>query len=1702
MAQSGNCDPITPFYVVNLDGDPNGTYISPQDSRKGNCCNTNFPDRCIEFEITLDQAAVGIMFDLYSGAVPQGAMYYQINCGPLVPVGNFICLSGPGPHTLTFCKPGNNPNRYFIQSLEAAYAVPKDSVRVGCTTDITISGFIESSIQWNDVTGDTVVWDSLLSCTTGCSNTSFSPVDGTPDVLNYQVCGYVSDSICDNMKWVCDTVEVSVFPELQVPPQDTVYYCITDGGTTIHANAYGGFGNLDYYWFDSNGNLLSSADSYFANQPGVYTLEIRDDLYPNCPADIQEIRLIPEQPATVDAGPDTLLCSQTSAIEIELNGTYQNAPGAYWSGGNGSWAFGDSVMNNSYSPTAQEISDNNLVLTLTTMTNRACPSVSDTKIIQFSNPPEIVIDNVSHITCNGANDGAMQTSTSLGIAPYTYLWTNGQTSEDASGLAAGTHIVEVTDSIGCTATDSAEILEPDPMTMSLFPQDLQCGGDSSGSLQSTVNGGIPPYSYQWSNGAATSDIANLAAGYHSLTVSDAYGCEIEDSAYVDEPNPIIVQENLRDISCKGFSDGEISVSVSGGFVPYTYEWSNGATNVNSIDSLIADDYSLTVTDPSGCQVIEDYTLIEAPTLLDTVIFENITCFGDSDGSIEVSASGGTPPYTFLWSSGNTSTIESNLSAGVYDITITDDNNCINETGIELIQPDSFTIVWNLSNVSCYNGSDGELNPAVTGGTPPYQYQWSTGSTQDSIQGLTEGNYSLTITDDHGCIFIADTSITQPDSLIISLSATDISCYGGNDGTITVTAQGGTTPYAFQWSNGSNSQNLQDLTAGIYSVTLTDTNGCNIIANIELFQPDSLSLSISKTDISCYEANDGNISLDVSGGTPAYSYQWNIAGTNDSVLALSAGWYSFTVSDQMNCEISDSIEITQPDSLQISMDGTHLLCPGMTDGQAYPELSGGTRPYSYSWDNGSTDSLNSNLAQGTYNLIVSDANNCEITGSHTINEMTIDLAQSDSGACVYELIILEAASQNDTAITSWTWDVNGEETLKGPVAHVAFDTSGIKTVQLITHTSMGCIDTSEIELTIHPEPVLTHNNDTLICPGASVELWASGASDYLWEMDSVTAASYVTTPTETTIHSITGYSSFGCITTEWVQIDLSPTPNPNLGPDTSLCLGATLPLDAGIWDTYTWHRGDSLSCTNCQSPQSVPQSTGTYIVEVANVHGCIGFDTLNVVINPTPGGINAQSSEACESVELTLEAEPGHPGYQWSPDSLISNADQQTIQVTLTDNTRFYLETTNQFGCVTIDSIDITVHKAPERSFSDNFTACPGDTTIVTLPNENLSTFWLPQQGLYRTNEGNLMTMPDTFRRIYLLSVDTNQCAYIDTLDINVHELPRTTLRDQTVFCEGSDVKLPLISTTNVTYSWSPSYNLNNPSIMQPTAENVVKEETYIVTVTSIDSCTVKDSIRLSLVDSVGIRKQTDLSVCRGEEISIGAPADSNGLEEVDYTWYDSRGRIFSRADTLHLSPQEAVTFKLIAESENCRPDTANFNVYVQDASHVRAGENIRVLSGEDVTLEAEGSSNATFAWFTKNELICDSCSSISFEAFNTQHYLVTSTEPNGCKSMDSVMVKIYTTCKDEVYVPNTFTPNKDGFNDKFYLRSHAPLEIKHFRIFDRWGKLVFETNSSYQGWDGMLNNTAAQIGVYTYYAELVCPNGFQEMVKGNVTLLR
>ncbi|MBC9814011.1 SprB repeat-containing protein, partial [Crocinitomicaceae bacterium CZZ-1] len=371
------------------------------------------------------------------------------------------------------------------------------------------------------------------------------------------------------------------------------------------------------------------------------------------------------------------------------------------------------------------------------------------------------------------------------------------------------------------------------------------------------------------------------------------------------------------VSCNGASDGAIDLTVGGGTPGYSYTWSNGAVT-EDINSLPAGTYSVNITDANGCTNTQTITLTEPPVLnasTTAVTYAggwNVSCNGASDGAIDLTVGGGTPGYSYAWNNGATTEDLSGLTAGTYYVTITDANGCTNTQTITLTEPPVLTASttavtyaggW---NVSCNGANDGAIDLTVGGGTPGYSYAWNNGATTEDITSLPAGTYSVNITDANGCTNTQTITLTEPPVLTASTTAVtyaggwNVSCNGASDGAIDLTVSGGTTGYNYTWSNGATTEDLSGLTAGTYSVTITDANGCTNTQTITLTEPPVLNASTTAVtyaggwNVSCNGASDGAIDLTVSGGTPGYSYVWNNGATTEDLSGLTAGTYSVTV----------------------------------------------------------------------------------------------------------------------------------------------------------------------------------------------------------------------------------------------------------------------------------------------------------------------------------------------------------------------------------------------------------------------------------------------------------------------------------------------------------------------------------------------------------------------------------------------------------------------------------------------------------------------------------------------------------------------------------------------------------------------------------------------------------------------------------------
>ncbi|HVD98053.1 MAG TPA: OmpA family protein [Cytophagaceae bacterium] len=606
-----------------------------------------------------------------------------------------------------------------------------------------------------------------------------------------------------------------------------------------------------------------------------------------------------------------------------------------------------------------------------------------TSIISQPSSLEAVVDAVKNIKCHSQSDGAVNITVNGGTPPYTYLWSNGATTEDLTELSAGAYSVTITDAAGHKKTLRAEITQPAAFSLKIDKvKNLTCFENNNGAITTSVIGGTPPYKFTWSNGSKANDISNVPAGDYSVVVTDAHGCEKSENVTLKQPSELnVAVTDLKHLNCANEHKGAIAISVSGGVVPYTYSWSTGA-KIEDISGLSAGSYSVRVMDANGCAKTIAETITEPEELLVTVASEkNNSCAGQKNGAVALTTTGGSAPYNFKWNNGDTTQNIQGIASGKYSVTVTDAKGCLGKAEASIEEPSRLVVkLDDIKNVKCNGNNNGEVNISVSGGVQPYVYAWSNGATTQDITQLSVGEYAVTVTDANGC---ADNSIkttlAQPTELFVDLdSTTNIACNGNRLGGVYISVKGGTLPYEYSWNNGSIQKDLVRVAAGSYTVNVKDKNGCVGTLTSQVSEPSALSLSlVDSKNIKCAGDNNGEIKIDVSGGVAPYKVKWSNGDTARYITALSGGDYSVVVTDASGCSQNLKTTLSQPPTLVKSLDAiVNLKCNNDKSGEIHITVADGVPPYSYEWNNGATTQDLIGVPAGEYKVKITEGNGCE------------------------------------------------------------------------------------------------------------------------------------------------------------------------------------------------------------------------------------------------------------------------------------------------------------------------------------------------------------------------------------------------------------------------------------------------------------------------------------------------------------------------------------------------------------------------------------------------------------------------------------------------------------------------------------------------------------------------------------------------------
>jgi gliding motility-associated-like protein len=1282
--------------------------------------------------------------------------------------------------------------------------------------------------------------------------------------------------------------------------------------------------------------------------------------------------------------------------------------------------------------------------------------------------------NSSNITCNNDNDGSITVTATGESGSHIFDLVGPVSASNPSGtftnLPGGTYTVTARDAGSCTSTDvtpGITIINPAPIGVTVDQlTHVACNGEATGAIAISPTGGSPNYSVAWTgpNGysAGTEDISGLEAGWYSVTITDSHGCiqAFPNLVEITENPPITATFVISDVNCGppiSSVDGAIDATVVGGSGTYTFVWTgpNGfSASTEDISGLEAGSYVLEVTDDAACvQTMPVQMVNEPPVLTATATQVNNTCFGEFNGSIDLTVAGGRLPYTYAWTGPNgfTATTEdiSGLEAGAYSVTLSYPSGCsVPFTDIATItEPPAIQVSSVKTDISCGGFTDGAIDITVSGGQAPYTFAW-TGpggftSALEDLSGLGPGAYSLAVSDANGCSqsFPDLETIIEPSSVVATyVSHQDVLCNGESNGTIDIDVSGGIAPYTFVWTNSVGTavsilEDPVDLPADTYSLLIADANSCVFsfpdLAIIS--EPPVLDASLSKTDVSCFGLGDGSITVSASGGAGGYEYSSDGSSFQASASfgSLGPGLYTIYTRDANLCVITDTISILEPSEILIQSESASYLCPGPLLGEiSINGVSGGVGPYTYSI-NGGTDFYSNNqftgLAPGSYQTVVMDATGCTLNGN--LNVLTepppfqITSYNQDNNTTCFD------SEDGRIQITA----IGGSGTISysldgaAPVSVGDFQNLPAGTYVISLIDDNACTHDTTVE--ILAPPVLSIDNiaitDVSGCGGytnGALVVTASGGTGLReFSLDDI---NYQPGGTFNTLaagnYTVWVRDANGCTVSDTASISEPPPVQAtviktdviygSLGTITiSNASGGTAPYEYSI---------DGFAGPFTGNTVYTDLAPALYHVIVRDQNGCIYEEMVQILdVLPLDVVVNVTNVSCFGADDGSIEFVPqdAEGAVQYSIDDGASFGSDPFFENLPGDST-YQLVALDAAGKLFISSVYITepaeilfsyvVSRAECNAFS------PTGAIDITVSGGAGGFVYIWSDG--STEEDRVNILAGVYN---LLIADNNNCTRNETITVGSLVTVDVDAGEDVSICPDESVQLQ--GTGVGTPSWDPSPYLSDLNVLDPVVSGLDASSTFVLTISETLSpygCYNKDTVAVNLHPTSGLQVIEDTFVIEGYSIQL----ETSGGPYDQYRW---------------------------------EPPTGLDNSSVPDP--------------------------------------------VATPLVPTRYYIF-ATNSYGCEEVDSVFVDVI----EDIDAYNVFSPNGDGINDYFEIRNADRFPELLVEVYSRWGDQLY-SNVGYDSgswWDGTTSK-GKEVPVGTYYYILV-PFPGAKPITGNVTIIR
>ncbi|UWX56603.1 hypothetical protein NYZ99_12660 [Maribacter litopenaei] len=1323
----------------------------------------------------------------------------------------------------------------------------------GCSDDETVSVTV-NPLPTAAIEGDLIICEGETTTLTASGGTEYLWSTGeTTASIEVSTAGDYTVTVTDANGCSDDeTVSVTVNPLPTAAIEGDLIIC---EGETTTLTASGG---TEYLW--STGETTASIE---VSTAGDYTVTVTDA---NGCSDDETVSVTVNPLPTAAIEGDLIICEGETTTLTASGGTEYL------------WSTGETTASIEVSTAGD--------YTVTVTDANGC-SDDETVSVTVNPLPTAAIEG-DLIICEG------ETTTLTASGGTEYLWSTGETTASIEVSTAGDYTVTVTDANGCSDDETVSVTVNPLPTAAIEGDLIICEGETT---TLTASGGTE---YLWSTGETTASIEVSTAGDYTVTVTDANGCSDDETVSVTvNPLPTAAIEGDL-IICEGETT---TLTASGGT---EYLWSTGETTA-SIEVSTAGDYTVTVTDANGCSDDETVSVTVNPLPTAAIEGDLIICEGETT---TLTASGGTE---YLWSTGETTASIEVSTAGDYTVTVTDANGCSDDETVSVTVNPLPTAAIEGDLIIC----EGETTTlTASGGT---EYLWSTGETTASIEVSTAGDYTVTVTDANGCSDDETVSVTVNPLPTAAIEGDLIICEGE---TTTLTASGGTE---YLWSTGETTASIEVSTAGDYTVTVTDANGCS--------DDETVSVTVNPLPTAAIEGDliicEGETTtLTASGGT---EYLWSTGETTASIEVSTAGDYTVTVTDANGCSDDETVSVTVNPLPTAAIEGDLIICEGETTTLT---ASGGTE---YLWSTGETTASIEVSTAGDYTVTVTDANGCsdDETVSVTVNPLPTAAIEGDLIICEGETTTLTASGG-----TEYLWST-GETT-----ASIEVSTAGDYTVTVTD--ANGCSDDETVSVTVNPLPTAAIEGDLIICEGETTTLTASGGTEYLWSTGETTASIEVSTAGD---YTVTVTDANGCSDDETVSVTVNPLPTAAIEGDLIICEGETTTLTASGGTEYLWSTGETTA--------SIEVSTaGDYTVTVTDANGCSDDETVSVTVNPLPTAAIEGDLIICEGETTTLTASGGTE-YLWS-------TGETTASIEVSTAGDYTVTVTDANGCSDDETVSVTVNPLPTAAIEGDLIICEGETTTLTASGGT--------EYLWSTGETTASIEVSTAGDYTVTVTDANGCSDDETVSVTVNPLPTAAIEGDLIICEGETTTLTASGGTE--YLWSTGET--TASIEVSTAGD------YTVTVTDANGCSDDETVSVTVNPLPTAAIEGDLIICEGETTTLTA---SGGTE---YLW--STGET-----TASIEVSTAGDYTVTVTDANGCSDDETVSVTVNPLPTAAIEGDLIICEGETTTLTASGGTE--YLWSTGE-------TTASIEVSTAGDYTVTVTDANGCSDDETVSVTV------------------------------------------------------------------------------------------------